>query len=121
MKNIIRAVRVGEQVENATEIKWAQAAVVAIYVAYSLARTMGVDIPFDDDQLFAAITALSGVFQVWATLATSRKVGVLPRPNLATNDDSPRSPVERGLVPDKYVPSGGDEDLPSNPFLNDNN
>lgn len=77
----IRALKSGEEIANPATWKNRQALVTAItalgIASVEIARAYGVVIPFADDQ----ITALTGavvvlVFNVWATFATSKRVGI---------------------------------------------
>lgn len=83
----IRALKAGEELANAATWKNRQALVTTItallMAAAEIARACGVAVPFTDGQ----ITAMTGavivlVFNVWATYATSKRVGSRPQRGL---------------------------------------
>lgn len=83
----MRAIKSGEELANSATWKNRQALVTTItallLAGAEIARACGVDVPFADDQ----ITAITGavivlVFNVWATFATSRRVGTRPQRGL---------------------------------------
>lgn len=80
----LRALRSGEELTNAATWKNRQALVTALsallLAGAEIARACGVAIPFADDQM-AAVTGAAAVliFNLWATFATSRRVGLPAR------------------------------------------
>ena len=87
----LRALRAGNRLINSETWKNRQAlitALSALLLAVSeIARTYGVVVPFADDQIIAitgAVVVL--VFNVWATFATSSRVGIRPARGLKWPD-----------------------------------
>lgn len=81
MPAFLRAIKSGEELANASTWKNRQSLVNAVsalaLAGVEIARAYGYQVPFADDQ----ITAFSGVlvvllFNIWATFATSKRVGM---------------------------------------------
>lgn len=77
----LRALRSGEELTNAATWKNRQVLVTALsallLAVAEIARACGVAIPFADDQVAAVTGAVVVlIFNLWATFATSRRVGL---------------------------------------------
>lgn len=82
----VRALQAGEELKNSSSWKNLQAttgAIVAIAgAALMVLKWVGVDINASPEQITAiagGVAGVLGVFNTYATLATSKKVGVQPR------------------------------------------
>ncbi len=96
LPSFLRALQAGEELVNAVKAKNAQKIINAITVlvvsGVSLAKAYGYTIPFTDDQLVLAVTVVAtGLFNIWATLVTSKRVGLSLK-----RSDSPPPVVDGG-------------------------
>jgi len=96
LPSFLRAMQAGEELVNAVKAKNAQKIINALTVlvvsGVSLAKAYGYTIPFTDDQLVLAVTVVAtGVFNLWATVATSKRVGLSLK-----RSDSPPPPADGG-------------------------
>lgn len=81
LPSFLRALQAGEELVNATTWKDRQALVNALTVlvisGVAIAKAYGYTVPFSDDRLTVTVAVVvGGLFNVWATLATSKRVGV---------------------------------------------
>lgn len=116
MGGLFRAMQYGHELRNATGIKWAQALVIALSLAYWTAKSFGFDPGWTDEQLFNVVGLGSSVFGLAATFLTTRRLGVgrrrRPPPHYEDRGDYAPSGI-----PETYVPGNSGPGFPSNPFL----
>lgn len=80
----LRALKAGEEIANAVRWKNRSALVGAVSLllvsTLEIAKVCGVDLPFAEDQIPVVVGAgVAIAFNLWATFATSKRVGTKPR------------------------------------------
>lgn len=109
--DIFRAMKAGEELVNAVKVKNAQgianAVALLVVLVVGIARANGYVIPLTDDQLVGIASSCAlFLFNVWATYASSRRVGVGLRP--PSGGDDAGTPDTAG---DRPVPGGWAKDM----------
>jgi hypothetical protein len=99
--NAITAIRAGYVLADAARTKNHQmfitAAVTLMTIAVAFLRSRGYDLPISDAvlvDLAHGVWGLLGVYNIWATAATSEKVGVRSKADPDPPPDEPRRPVD---------------------------
>ena len=100
--DIFRVLRAGVELTNAETWKRRQVAVNALSATLAalvaLAASFGYPLPIDKDgvdAVAAGVVAVVGLFNGWATVATTTRIGLPPRSGPGTPGDPPRADPER--------------------------
>lgn len=95
--DLFRALRAGQELKNAATWKraqvWTAHLVILLTCIVSIARSAGYEIPLTEKQitdLVSGFAVLFGLFQSYATVATTERIGLPP----AADADQPGSPTE---------------------------
>lgn len=121
MPAFLRAMKSGEELANAATWKNRQSLVNAVsalvLAGAEIARAYGYPVPFADDQLTAVVgVVVVLLFNLWATLATSKRIG-LPPVDLPVGAAGTAAAASGGLAGDAAAARGGADADPPLPVL----
>jgi len=116
MGNLFRWAQFGHEIRQATGVKWAQAIVITLAMGYWAAKSFGFAPDWSEDQLFSVLGFGGSLFGLFATFATTRRIGIGRRRVPPTYYDE-QSEFGVSGIPDEYVPSNSGSSFDDRPFL----